>query len=351
MKKKIVIIGLGIVSSVCGWGNVEDIDSLLPPSAGASVLVIRNGETILKQGYGVKKIGEEDPCEASTNFRIASISKQFTSSAIMLLVERGNLSLDDKLSVFFSDAPKYWDSISIEQILTHTSGLPDYGSLIPNGTSLQLTDYNFLEMLRKTAEPDFEPGSRWAYSNTGYVLLGLIVEQASGEPYHRFVREEIFEALGMNGSRVYQPGLNSIPDRAFGHRYRGDEFVVADQSLTSVLRGDGSVYTSANGMEIWANAVLEGKLLTVEKWNLVLEARAKTSFKLKFLDEVSYGYGWFVSEYKGRKIYMHGGSTRGFALDFWIFPETDSAVLVMFNSEVKVPTPYVTKRIVDALLF
>ena len=146
-------------------------------------------------------------CTPATNFRIASVSKQFTATAVMLLVDRGKLSLDDPLTKFFPGFPDYGKKITVKQLLTHTSGLPDYEKLIPPGTTLQLDDLDVLHLLMDTKEPLFKRGEKFEYSNSGYTLLGLIVEAVSQKPFHEFVASEVFRPLGMNDSVIYQRGL------------------------------------------------------------------------------------------------------------------------------------------------
>jgi len=153
---------------------VKRVVAALPDSPGACVLAVDNGEVIFQQAFGVTNVDSKVPCTPRTNFRMASFSKQFTATAILLLVDQGKLSLDDTLDKFFPGFPEYGKKITVKQLLTHTSGLPDYEELIPEGTTLQLDDLDIVQILLDTKEPLFEPGSQWRYSNSAFVVLGMI---------------------------------------------------------------------------------------------------------------------------------------------------------------------------------
>lgn len=328
----------------------SEVESLLPTHVGSCVMVIRDGETILKHGYGVTKVEGGEPCTSATNFRMASITKQFTAAAVLLLADQGSLSLDDQLSKFFPDSPAYWNDISLHHVLTHTSGLPAYESMIPEGTTLQLYDQNVLEILLNTDEPEFAPGKGWEYSNSGYVLLGLVVEQASGAPFHRFMKEQVFEPLGMRGSRVYQRGLNTVPYRAYGHAKMGGKWVVADQSVTSALRGDGTVYSSLDDLEHWLRGLASGRLLSENSLESMTTPHVVTTRDDGNQSRVHYGYGWFLDHPGGHRRWMHGGATRGFRNLMYVYPDLRSAVVVLMNCEAEDVEPGVVQRIADRLV-
>ncbi len=237
---KNVLAGV-VVTALIAWkataGESTDVaravESALPPHLGACVMAIDHGKVVFEQGFGIADIEGKTPCTPSTNFRIASTSKQFTATAVMLLVDRGKLLLDDRLTTFFPGFPGYGKDITVKQMLDHTSGLPAYEKLIPPGTTLQLDDYDVLHLLMDTKAPLFPAGERFEYSNSGYVLLGLIVEVVAQKPFQDFVASEIFRPLGMKGSEFYQRGLNEVPRRAFGHTRQDGKWVKSDQSLTS----------------------------------------------------------------------------------------------------------------------
>ncbi len=231
MRQEILIcVLLGSFTTATAMAKEDDsltakVEKTLPPHVGACVLAIDHGKVIFEQAYGLADAEAHTPCTPKTNFRMASVSKQFTATAVMLLVDRGELSLDDKLTKFFPDFPSYGDQIAIKHLLTHTSGLPAYEDLIPTGTTLQLDDYDVLHLLMDTKAPRFTPGAKFEYSNSGYTLLGLIVEAVAKKPFQNFMADEIFKPLGMNESVLYQRGLNEVPHRAYGHQMQNGDWV------------------------------------------------------------------------------------------------------------------------------
>lgn len=325
----------------------DEIRKLLPPHVGAAVMAIDDGQVVFKHCWGKRRLDASDPVTSTTNFRLASVSKQFTATAILTLVEQGKIKFSDTLDRFFFDCPEYWKEITVHQLLTHTSGLPDYESLIPDGSTLQVSDYNVLAMLCETAKPKFAPGSKFAYSNSGYTLLGLIVETVSGRPYHEYLRAEVFEPAGMTRTVCYLNGMNQVPERAFGHVLDDqNHWQPGDQSVTSAVRGDGSIYSSLDDLEKWIAALEGGGLLSEE-----LARAAVTPHVESDRGDEKYGYGWFIGEYRGRTRVWHNGSTRGFALTIQRFPERKAAVVILMNRSPPQPKGDYADRIVDRLLF
>ena len=255
---------------------VRAVEAALPPHVGACVMAIDHGKVVFEHAGGLADVESKTACTPATNFRIASVSKQFTATAVMLLVDRGKLSLDDPLTKFFPGFPDYGKKITVKQLLIHTSGLPEYEKLIPAGTTLQLDDLDVLHLLMDTKEPLFDAGEKFEYSNSGYTLLGLIVEAVSQKPFHEFVASEIFRPLGMNDSVLYQRGLNEVPHRAFGHEQKDGNWVRSDQSLTSAVRGDGGVYTSLHDYQKWLRGIDEQKLLSKASYEAMFSPQVLT---------------------------------------------------------------------------
>ena len=193
------------------------VEKALPKSIGACVLVIDSGEVVFNEGFGRADVQSAEPCTPATNFRMASVSKQFTATAVLMLADRGKLSLDDTLDKFFPGGPKYWEKITVKHLLTHTSGIPDYEELVPEGTTLQLDDLDVVQMLMDAKAPLFAPEEKWQYSNSAFVLLGMIVEVAAKKPFHQFMADEIFAPLNMDDTLVFQRGLIEVKHRAFGY--------------------------------------------------------------------------------------------------------------------------------------
>jgi CubicO group peptidase (beta-lactamase class C family) len=325
------------------------VEAALPQVPGRSILAIDHGEVVLQHAGGVADVKSQTPVTHATNFRMASVSKQFTATAVLILVDRGQLALDDTLDQFFPGFPDYGKKITVQHLLTHTSGLPDYEELIPAGTMLQLDDLDVVQLLMDTKQPLFAPGEKWQYSNSAFALLGMIVEIVAKKPFHQFMVDEIFQPLGMSNTLLYQRGLNEVPRRAFGHELKDDRWVRADQSLTSAIRGDGVVYTSQNDFLKWLAGVESGQLLSPESHRAMFTPQAKTD-----RDEASYGYGWFLDEYRGERRVYHNGDTRGFRLCIHTFPERRAAVLVQLNGEfdeTETPMTAVGEKMADILIF
>jgi CubicO group peptidase (beta-lactamase class C family) len=324
---------------------IEQVRDTLPEHCGTAVLVIDDGEVIFRCGYGLADAETDIPVTPETNFRIASVSKQFTATAVMLMVELGRISLDDTLDRFFPGFPDYGRQITVRHVLNHTSGLPDYEDLVPEGTTLQLHDRDVLKIILDTDAPLFEPGTKYQYSNTGYALLALIVEQTSGVPFHAFVRDRMFKPCGMDRSVVFVRGLNEVPNRAFGHKRENGAWVRSDQSVTSAVLGDGGVYSSIDDLHRWVRALHAEKLLSAASYEVMYDPPEIAG------RSTGYGFGWRVDTYKGERRYHHTGSTRGFSLCLQRYPDRNAAVIVLINNSIDGKMMPVADRVADALLF
>jgi len=305
---------------------------------GASVLVIHNGKVVLKKSYGFANLEAHRAATPQTTYRLASVTKQFTATCILLLMERGKLSLDDPLTKFFPDFPAYGAEIRVRHLLNHTSGLPAYEDLMPEGTEPVL-DADVLAILKKTDKPYFAPGTQFRYSNSGYSLLALIVEKVSGMPFPEFLERNIFKPLQMNGTSM---NLRATPPaearRAYGYSRRNDGWERTDQSRTSYVLGDGGIYSSVDDLEKWARA-LDSKPLVK---SATLRQAMSTTVNARPLGEdrtatsqsdeaLAYGYGWFVSRYRNTPAVWHGGSTMGFRNHILRLPEKGLTVVVLTN--------------------
>ncbi len=328
----LILVALGAVTRPALAGDANDlvaqVHKALPASPGACVVAFDHGELVFQHAYGLADVENNVPCTPQTNFRMASCSKQFTAFAVMLLVDRGQLALDDTLDKFFPGFPDYGRKITIRHLLTHTSGIPDYENLVPAGTTLQLDDLDVLQMLMDTTKPLFAPDEKWQYSNSAFVILGQIVEVAAQKPFHQFMADEIFKPLGMTNACIYQRGLNVVSQRAYGHEQKDGQWVRADQSVTSATRGDGCVYTSLEDYAKWLAGLNGRKLLTPEAYRGIFTPHVETDRA-----GAHYGYGWFIDHFGGTKRIYHNGDTRGFRLTVQTFPERRAAVLVQLNGE------------------
>lgn len=322
--------------------QIDALFSTLKSTAapGAAVLVIQNGKPVFRRGYGVTDLRTLHPITAKTNFRLASFTKQFTAMCIMLLVHDGKLHYDDHLTDIFPEFPVYGKSITVRNLLNHTSGLPDYEDLysarypnVPDEKIPQIHDREVLRLLERETTPKFPAGSSWTYSNSGYVVLGLVVEKISGKPFGEFLADRIFAPLQMNSTLAYEKGKNEAPHRAFGHSKEKDKWRETDQSSTSATLGDGGVYSSIEDLAKWDRALRAHTLLTEAEMQPALSPVQPRDGPAKNEDgkAISYGFGWFLESYRGHKRMSHDGETRGFRTTIQRFPDDYLTVIVLAN--------------------
>jgi CubicO group peptidase (beta-lactamase class C family) len=295
-----------------------------PDVPGLVFLVIENGEASVTRSFGLANMQTGLRCEPRTNFRLASVTKQFTAMSILILAQRGGLSLEDTLPRFFPDFPLCGKEITIGQLLTHTSGLLDYEDLIPPGTRAALKDRDVLEILQRQHQTYFPPGARFRYSNGGYALLALITEIVSGRGFAGFLRENIFRPLGMDNTVAYEAGISEVPHRALGYSKRGATFEETDQSLTSAVLGDGGIYSSVLDLCKWDQALYTQKLIQRPFLQKAFTAHASVSD----FPGSGYGFGWYV---EGREHVWHYGATCGFSSSFHRFPVKKKSFILLAN--------------------
>jgi CubicO group peptidase (beta-lactamase class C family) len=243
----------------------EDIDNLMQAYAGdvpgAAVLVLQDGAPVIRKGYGFADLEQRTPITPATNFRLASVTKQFTAAAILLLMEDGRLALDDRVRVWLPSLPAVADGIKIRHLLTHTSGIIDYEDVIPESMTAQLHDADVLTLLETQDQLYFEPGTSYRYSNSGYALLALIVGKASGQSFARFLEARIFDPLGMTNTVAHEEGISTVAHRAFGYSLIEGAWQRTDQSQTSAVLGDGGIYSSIDDLAKWDAALYDERLL------------------------------------------------------------------------------------------
>lgn len=297
-----------------------------PEVPGASVAIYRDGRIALAKAYGCADLGARAPARVETNYRLASVTKQFTAMCIMQLAERGQLAYDDPITRFFPDFPAIGRGITVRQFLGHTSGLKDYEDLIPPGRTEQLQDRDVLEILKSQEQTYFPPGTQYRYSNSGYALLALVVEQISGQDFATYLKENIFAPLGMDATVAYEPGISTVPRRALGYRRTDAGWEDADQSMTSAVLGDGGIYTSVVDYFRWDQALYTDQL--VSRGAL---AEAFTPAKLADGTATNYGFGWRIDERNGVTVIHHNGETCGFNTAVRRVPERRLAVVVFTN--------------------
>jgi CubicO group peptidase (beta-lactamase class C family) len=329
----------------------EKVDEILaefnkPDSPGASVIIIKNGKILYSQAYGLANLEDRIPITTKTNFRLASLTKEFTAMAIMILVERKKLTLDTHLTDIFPDFPAYGKPISIRHLLNHTSGLLDYEDLVPKGTTIPLIDRDVLWILEQQDKTNFPPGTKYEYSNSGYATLACIVEKVSGETFASFLKKNIFDPLKMYGTSVYERGFSTIPNRAYGYSASSTEFTRTDQSLTSAVQGDGGIYSSVNDLYKWDQALYTTKLVSRK----MLQQAFTPGQATQHGDNASYGFGWDISQYRGKRCFSHGGSSIGFRTTI-IRLLDDKFTVVLLTNRSQAETFPLTQKIIDLYLF
>ena len=315
----IIEVDSGIIDSL-----FSDYD--LGDGPGAAVMIIKDGEILFSNGYGLANLEDGIPNTNETNFRLASITKQFTAMCIMILINHGELDFESTLTDIFSAFPSYGNNITIRHLLNHTSGLVNYESLIQNDATEQVSDMDVYNMMTGLDSTYFTSGTDYRYSNTGYALLAMIVEVKSGLSFAAFLEENIFSPLGMTNSVAHQNGISSVNNRAYGYSQNDGEYSRDDQSLTSAVLGDGGIYTSLYEMFYWDQSLYIGQLVPLEILN-----EAFTSGELSNGEKTGYGFGWRIDTYLYRNRAHHTGSTRGFRNVFMRFPDQKISILILTN--------------------
>jgi len=300
---------------------------------GAALLVLKDGKPLLRKGYGLADLEQHTKVTPDTDFRLASVSKQFTAAAILLLAEDGKLKLDDSIRHWLPSLPATTDKVTLRQLLSHTGGLIDYEDLIPPEQTAQLNDQDVLRMLSATPRSHFAPGSAYRYSNTGYVLLGLVVEKASGKTLQDFLAQRIFKPLHMDHTLLYVHDTKVVPNRAYGYSWTKGRWLRTDQSLTSATRGDGGIYSNIDDLAKWDAALYDDRLLGDASRKAAFSPHAKVTGEPY---EASYGYGWRIT---GDTLW-HSGESIGFRNVIVRWPKQHLTVVLLSNRND--PEPYQT---------
>ena len=301
-------------------------DYAAPTGPGASVLVVRDGATVLARSYGMADAEAGVPATPRTNYRLASLTKQFTATAIMLLKEDGRLRYDDPIDRYLPNLPASARGVTIRMLLTHSSGLWAYEDFVPDSQTTQVHDADVPALIAHADRTYFTPGSAYRYSNTGYALLALIVERASGKSFATFLHDRIFAPLGMNGTVAFENGVSTVADRAFGYSIDSGRVTRTDQSSTSAVLGDGGIYTSIDDMAKW-NAALDAHTLVGE----TDQREAWTSAVTTRGTHTGYGFGWFVDSASDGPRLRHHGETMGFTNAILKIPSRRLAIVILTN--------------------
>ncbi len=303
---------------------------------GVALKIIQDGKVVKTAAYGRANLELDMPTRPETVFEIGSVTKQFTAAGILLLAQEGKLSVDDKITQHLKDTPHAWDNVTIRHLLTHTSGIKSYTGLEGFQLWRHLTQAQFIRAIG--AQPmEFEPGDSWKYCNTGYSLLGYLIENVSGINYWEFMSQRIFQPLGMHATTNRLPSL-VIPNRAAGYEQTNRVWINRDSDLTEVFAA-GAIASTIGDLTKW-NASLDG--------DRILDAASKTQMwtpaKLNDGKATKYGFGWFVDAVEGHRNIGHGGSTSGFSASIQRFPDDDLAVIILTNTDEQI-APTMAKKI------
>jgi len=310
---------------------------------GVSLAVVRDGQIIKARGYGFANVELNAPATKATVYEIGSNTKQFTATAIMMLVEQGKVRLDDGIRKYFPEAPEAWNPITIRHLLSHTSGIqnhvavPGYLRVFKTNILFETTPARdeLLQMFFKLPL-EFRPGETWAYDNTGYYLLGIIIEKVSGESYWQFMDQHIFKPLGMTATRNTDP-QPIVPNRASGYEWVNDRFENRPVLAPFIAFSAGSILSTVEDMARWDAALYTEKLL---KKSSLEQMWTPTVANEGVLAPFNYGFGWFIDTYHGHRIVQHSGGTPGFSSTIYRFLDDRLTVIILTNH---------SDRIVDEL--
>jgi CubicO group peptidase (beta-lactamase class C family) len=317
---------------------------------GFAVLLKKDNRVVFEKGYGVRDLRTKAAIDADTNFRLASFTKQFTAIAIMLLVHDGKLRYEQSLTEIFPEFPAYGKAITVRNLLNHTGGLPDYEDLMDAvekskgpiwSPEKQIQDAEVLQLLEKESQGKFAPGTKWEYSNSGYVVLGLIVAKVSEKPFAEFLHERIFAPLKMEHTLVFGKGKNEVTNRAFGHSKKDNAFVETDQSSTSATQGDGGIYSNLEDLSKWDDAFRNHTLLSEKEFAAAITpAKLPPGADSKLAEDVpkslrghasAYGFGWFLNLQDPHPLMWHYGDTMGFKTAIFRYVRDNVSVIVLCN--------------------
>jgi len=336
MRKRLSVLIFILFS--CGFANAQrlnnQLDSLInnrlkDVAPGCVILVAKNGKVIYEKGFGVADLELNVPMKPNMVFRLGSVTKQYTAIAILQLVEQGKISLQDSIQKFIKDFPNKGHTITIENLLTHTSGIIDYESLdmnIPYVYRLDFPVKQFVDSLEHHPLV-FTPGSKFSYCNSNYFLLGYIIELITGKTYAKYMQQHIFTPIGLTNT-YYDDEKQVIPNRVSGYaKWQDDKYDRADYIGMSQVYAAGALMSNVEDMFKWHQALYAYKLVKKE----TLE-KAFTPFKLTDGTFSEYGYGWFIKDLEGSKTIEHAGGIDGFQSDDIYLPKQDIFIATLYNS-------------------
>ncbi len=317
----------------------DDVDSLIQSEMqkhhvlGVECLVLKDGQPVKAFYGGEANLEWNTPVESNTVFEIGSISKQFAAASILLLAQEEKLSIDDHISKYLTNTPPAWTNITIRELLSHTSGIHNYDDLDGFEFRRHLTQVQFISQLAQ--QPlDFAPGTSWSYSNSGYNLLGYIVENVSGENYWTFLRDHVFTPLQMTNTAIRDP-KQIIPHRAAGYVFADGKYFNRDYDITDLFSA-GSIVSTVSDLAKWDEAFINGRLLnesSLKLWWTPARLNNGEVASIEHSTTRNYGFGWFLSTLDGHKNIGHGGITSGFSAANELFPDDHLVVIILSNTD------------------
>lgn len=323
----LVLASAGAAQTVPAGGDLqakvdERLGSLVKDGRfSGAVLIAREGRVLVSKGYGMANLEDETPNTPQTKFRLGSITKQFTATAIVMLQEQGKLNVQDSICKYVADCPAAWQPVTVHHLLAHTGGVPNFTSFpdYPK-TMMQATTVDALIGRFKDKPLDFQPGEKWSYSNSGYVLLGHVIEKASGKSYEAFLQDHLFTPLGMTDTG-YDHSAKILPHRAAGYEPHGGGLANASYLDMTIPYSAGALYSTVEDLYRWDQALYTEKVIS------------KKSLDLMFTPvKNNYGYGWGSDSQYGLKRVAHGGGINGFVTFIARYPEVKAVVVVLCNN-------------------
>lgn len=340
-----ILCSVAIVAAACvpqkddlARSSVQ-VDALFAPftagvQPGAAVMVIHDGKVVHQAGYGYANLETRTPIGADTAFRLASVSKQFTVMAVMILAEDGKLEYDDPISRYLPQLAPY-EGVTIRHLLTHTGGLPEYYDIIETSAGMP-SNADALELLGKMGDAEFVPGERYEYSNPGYDMLASLVAAASGIDFAKFMQQRIFVPLGMTGSLVHDHTRPAVRNRSIGYEPEGEGYKLNNDDPLNGIVGSGGVYTTLHDLFRWDQALYGESLVS----SAALD-EAFTPALLNKGESTHYGFGWRIEDYSGHRRIRHGGSWVGFRTHIARYPDDHFTVVMLSNRADFNPEQYV----------
>jgi len=295
---------------------------------GVALAVVRDGKIVKAAGYGMANVELSVPTKPESIFQTGSVGKQFTATAVMMLVEEGKVGLDDKVSRYFPDSPPAWKDITVRHLLTHTSGISDYTEEKTGGVINLRADYTEEELVKKIAALplDFQPGEKWSYSNSGFLLLGVLIHHVTGEFYGDFLQHRVFQPLQMASTRIISEA-DIVPNRCAGYRLHKGELKNQEWVSPSLnTTADGALYTNILDLAKWDAALYTEKLLKKSSFDQIW-----TPVKLNSGKTYPYGFGWSIADVNGHRLFHHGGAWQGFTMHISRYVDDQLTIIVMTN--------------------